>query len=71
MVLVDVEVCEDEFNDLVWRREEGVQQAVEPRRVRARVVWAAERAALLAVSRCEPNTRATWGQYKSQSRLCH
>lgn len=51
MFLENVEVCEDELDDLVGSRDEGVEEAVDAGRVGARVVGAAERAALLAIRR--------------------
>lgn len=58
MFLVDIEVREHQLDDLVWFREEGVQQA-DAARVGARVIWTAECTTLFAVRRCEAYTRTT------------
>lgn len=60
MLLVDVEVSEDEFNNLVRCGKECVEQAVEAWWVGAWIVGAAERATLFAIRRREPDARATW-----------
>lgn len=49
MLLVDIKISEDNFNDFVRRGEESVEKAVETGRVRVRVVGAAECATFLAV----------------------
>lgn len=59
MFLVNVEIGEYEFNDLMGLCIEGIQQA-EVTWVGARVVWTAESASFFSMRRCEANTRTTW-----------
>lgn len=59
MLLVNVEIGEDELYYLVGCCDEGIQEAVDVRRIRTRVVGTTERAALLAVRRREADARTT------------